>query len=130
MNDLNQAIEAYLALREQHKEADRVAKQLYWAMKSAEGAAVDAMLDNEIQSITDSAGVRVNLRSHVSCSVTVANQDQIREWLTEAYGDDKDYVEEKVIKTEITKLIKANPENEFPDFLKVDTRPGLSVSGA
>lgn len=145
MNDLNQAIEAYLALREQHKEADRVAKQLYWAKMGAERALVEAMEASDSGSKKSlSTGVVVSLRNHVDCSVTIENQDQIREWLMEEFGDDKDYVEEKVIKAEITKLCKkrikaAKEKNEdphsleiatpdVPDFLKLKTLRKVSVT--
>ncbi len=139
MTDLNQAIQAFLSLRAEYKEADRTSKRLHKAMKQAERAAVDVMLkvDQDIHR-SPSTGICCTLKAYLGCKVTVDNQDQVRDWLINTLGDDKDFIEERVIKKEVIDLIKQKRKEaikagmvaSFPDFLGVETYPGLSVSGA
>lgn len=132
--NLNDIIDDYYERRAAHERADHAAKQCYHEMKAAEAKLVDAMLEAGMPSVKRFDGTAISLRKNVSLSVTKDNSDQIRTWLIATVGDDKDFVEEVVAKSAITELVKQQLEegladDDFPIFLKVSTRPGISVRG-
>lgn len=135
MASLNEKSDLYLSAREAYESAKVVANELYNEYKRREYDLVNSMIEDCTASFKRSDGVHLSLREQLNLSVTQENDGAIREWLLESEGDDMSYVEERVSKKALTELIRKKvdeehvPASEFPSFLKVSTRPGLSVRG-
>ncbi len=126
--------EFYLA-KENYERAHEISAQAHGIMKGAELSAVDAMLEEGVKSMGRDDGTHVSLRKQFQCSVTVDNEDQVREWLTEVEGDDAQFVVEKVHKPALLEWMKEKfekavmDEGEVPEFLKFTQHPALTVRG-
>lgn len=133
---VNDLIDEYYNMRSDHDQLKAETAAAYKGMQRAEAKLVDAMLDEGVNSVgRDSDGTHISLRKRFTISVTVENEQQIRDWLTEEVGDDTDFVVEKLNKTAVTDLVKQKvevdlePETEIPEFLKLNTSPTVSVRG-
>lgn len=132
---LSEIINRYVAARDEHDARKEETTKAYKAWKAAENELIDAMLDQGMPQVKTDEGLTVSLRKNLNFSCTKDNFTAIREWLKESVGDDLSYVEETVSKSALTTLIKSMieddgaHESEFPEFLNVSTRPGLSVRG-
>ncbi len=131
---IKQQADAYYDARAAYKEAKANSDKLYWEMKGIENDLIDSLLDEDLQGFKRTDGVSVNLQSQVSISVTQENNSDIRHWLLATVGDDVGFVRETVHKGSLYEYVKTQIEegkdaSEFPDFLKVSTRPTLYVRG-
>lgn len=128
-------IDAFYVAREEYERLTKMVSDAYRAMKGAEHEAVDAMLNEGTKSIGRDDGTHVSLRQNFSCSVTIDNEDQIREWLVSTTGDDAQFIVEKVHKPALIEWLKERfkvarmDDSDVPDFLNLNTHPGLSVRG-
>jgi len=126
-----QKIDDYLAAREAYEEIHEQSAKAHKAMRASEYELVDTMLNDGVPSVGLDSGLHVSLRKQYSCSVTVGNEDQIREWLTEVEGDDTQFVHERVNKPALVEWLKETEKepDDVPEFLKLNTRPGITVRG-
>lgn len=120
--------------RENYERWHELSAAAHGVMKQAEQAAVDAMLEEGTNSVGFDDGTHVSFRKQFTCSVTVANEHQVREWLTEVVGDDTQFVVEKVHKPALIEWMKAQFDKtmdagDVPDFLNLVTTPALTVRG-
>jgi hypothetical protein len=124
-------IQTYLDARAIYDEAHATSQAAHKMMRDAEYELVDTMLSDGVPSMGLDSGVNVSLRKQYSCSVTTANEAQIREWLVETRGDDSDFVHEKVNKPALIEWMKEQQKepDDVPAFLKLNTRPGITVRG-
>lgn len=136
MTDSLQAkLDDYFGCRRAYEEAKAQADKLYAAKQRLENEAIDMMLDMGTRSIGLADGKNVSLRKSFSCSVVKENFHAIREWLLGTVGDDADFVEETVSKPAVMELLRSKidsgewSEEEVPEFLRLNTRPTLSVRG-
>jgi len=134
MKQVADLIDAYVAARDEHDRLKDLKTRAYDAQKAAETELIDAMLDQGLPQVKTDEGLTVSLRKDMNFSCTKDNFTFIREWLREEMGDDLPYVEEVVSKSALTELLKGKieegtHESEFPPFLRLSTRPGLSVRG-
>ncbi len=130
------ALENYYACRAHYDQVHNLSSIAHKNMKDAERLAVDAMLDEGTKSIGLDDGTHVSLRKQFNISVTVNNEDQIREWLTEVEGDDSEFIHEKVNKAAVVEWMKIQilevgdlDEGDVPDFMSFSQHPGLTVRG-
>jgi hypothetical protein len=124
----------YYNARENYERWHELSAAGHEAMKNAEREAVDAMLNDGLKSLGLADGTHVSLRKQFTCSVTVDNEAQVREWLVEVNGDDSQFVVEKVHKPALVEWLRAEfektmDEGDVPDFMKMQTSPALSVRG-
>lgn len=124
-------IDGYLEARAAYEACHEASQAAYAMMKSAEYECVDGMLEEHVKSHGMDNGVHLSLRKQFTCSVTIDNENQIREWLTEWLGDDSEYIVEKVNKPALLEMLKAKEmePQDAPDFLKLSTRPGITLRG-
>ena len=128
-------IDSYLAARTEYERIHEESQKAHAAMRATEYELVDGMLNDGVPSIGLDTGVHVSLRKQFQCSVTQANEDQVREWLTETCGDDSQFVIEKVNKPALLEWLKARfekaemDEDSVPSMLKLSTRPGITLRG-
>lgn len=131
---VQEKLDDYVNARENYERWHELSASGYALMKTAEYAAVDAMLNDGIKSIGRADGTNVSLRKQFTCSVTLDNEAQVREWLVEVNGDDAQFVVEKVHKPALLEWLrgefeKTMDEGDVPEFLKMRTSPALSVRG-
>ena len=134
MTSINDLIDDYYAARAAHDDAKARATELEKSRRAAEAKLIDFMLDEGTTGVKRDDGTSVGLRQSVSLSCTKDNTDPIREWLMDELGDDSDFVEEVVSKPALTELVKNRiaqgcGEDDFPEFMRVNTRPIISVQG-
>jgi hypothetical protein len=128
---IQERLEAYLEAREDYDVAHDLSSKAHARMKALETELVDEMVGTHTQSHGTKDGIHVSLRKQFNCSVTQANETQIRNWLNDTEGDDSQFVVEKVHKPALVEWLKQKdygPE-DVPDFLKLSTRPGITVRG-
>ena len=124
----------YNARRIYESEKARIA-ELEATSRRLEQEVVDALIDEGHKSISMADGTRPTLAKKVSISVTQDNDEAIRKWLLETEGDDTPYIVTHADKWRVHALVKSKIEKEslapedFPEFLKVNSRPGLRIGG-
>lgn len=80
-------------------------------------------------------GTAIHFRAQCSVSVTQDNEEEVREWLRQQYGDDEQFSKDALDKPSIIAQIKADlasgelSETEVPKDMKLTQFPGISVSG-
>lgn len=132
---LNAKINAYYRLRADYEEKKAASNEAAELMNRAEAELVDYMLVNQIRNVKREDGTQPLLASSITISCTSANAEEIRAWIREEIGDDKDYIETLPIKSEVLRFVKKKIEqekfdaSELPQFLNVNTRPTLRVNG-
>ena len=133
--NLKDEIAAYYDTRACYEQAKATADALYHEMKRGENAVIDEMLNEGTRSIGLDDGTNVSLRKSFTVSCTKENFEPVRAWLMETVGDDSDFVEEVVSKPALLEHLKAKVETgelmeeEVPEFLRLNTRPTVSVRG-
>lgn len=138
---LNQElIDEYLNTRMEYDEAHAISSQAYAVHQAAKAQLVQAMLDAGEQSVKfakDStyAGLTFFLRQQFGISCTEKNEEDIKAWLHEKFGDVHEFTAEKVVKKRVEERLKTDIEggelDEFdvPDFFNLKTRPDVTVNG-
>lgn len=129
--------EVYKRARIDREVTDEAAKHAYKVLQAVTMKLVEAMgaLRPRLKQLTTEDGVSMHLRRHVGVSCTEGNREETREWLIEETGDDEPYIEEVVSKKALTEFISEKvkseelDEDDFPDFLKVNLHPSVSVLG-
>lgn len=129
-----ETIERYLELRSERDQRKRELTEMNKRLQKLENDVVDELLERGDRSVTRQDGVRVSLRRNFAISSTRENCEAIRSWLVDEFGDDSDFVEEAIRKEALTAKVKELYEegwtdDDFPDAMKVSSRPGLSVYG-
>jgi protoheme ferro-lyase len=129
-------IDEYLSAREFYEGIHEQSQKAHKAMRAAEYELVNEMLDEGTNNVGLDTGIHVNLRKQFTCSVTVENEDRIREWLTEKEGDDARFVHEKVNKPAFVEWLREEilekqqlDESDVPEFVKLTSRPSISLRG-
>ena len=126
--------EAYKAQREIAENAKAWSTKQNKILSTIKYGLVELMLEEQVKTIGTEDGCSLGLRRHVGFSSTEDNREQIRDWLVEETGDDQPFMEEVVSKKALNELVTkrvdaGSNENDFPDFLKVNLHPDISVLG-
>ena len=124
---------------EMRKRAELVERQYAVAkdaMMHAKKDLIETMMDMGLTKLDymddDSA---IHFRGNMNISVTKANEADVRSWLMSQYGDDAEFEDTKLNKTEIRKRIKEDieagelSETDVPDVLKLSQFPDIQVRG-
>lgn len=135
MSKIETKLDAYIRAREVHDAAYRASADAKLAKAAAEYELVDAMVDEKTRSLKRDDGCLFYLKNKTSCSVTQENAHQIREWLIEEEGDDREFLVEVINKEQLLEWLAAKvdggelQQDELPEFLSYSTRPGMNVNG-
>lgn len=139
MTELQTLIDEYLETRMAYDEAHAISSQKHREHQAAKAKLVDEMLAQQQQSVKFGEG-RLNgmnfyLRSQFSIKCNQGNEDDVKTWLHERYGDVNEFTQEKVNKKAVEERLKNDIEGEeldefeVPDFMDLTTRPDVSVTG-
>lgn len=130
------AQQRYYEARQRADIAKRVYSEAYRAQKDAEEKLIETMMDLGINTMSYMEdGTAIHFRAQCSVSVTQDNEEEVREWLRQQYGDDEQFSKDALDKPSIIAQIKADlasgelSETEVPKDMKLTQFPGISVSG-
>ena len=130
------AQQAYYEARQRADMAKAVYSEAYRAQKEAETKLVECMMDLGITRLDYMRdGTKIHFQGKCSVSITQENEEEVRQWLRERYGDDMQFSTEKLDKPAVTAKIKEDlhgqelSETEVPKHMKLNQFPGLSVTG-
>ena len=139
MNALQDLIDEYLETRMDYDKAHAVSSSCYTQHQAAKSTLVDAMLDAKQQSVKfrdgELAGMNFFLRNIFSISCTEKNEEEVKDWLHDHYGDVNEFTTMKVHKKTVEERLKEDIEGEkldefdVPDFMKLKTRPDVTCTG-
>lgn len=133
MNHLEIADELYNA-REEHDRLKELCHDAHMVYKRVCSKLIEAMADEDVQHFKR-RNITISTKKHFSISVTADNDGMIRSWLMDTYGDDTDFLIEKVGKAILTDKIREEVigdekyEHEYPDFLNLQTARIIQVDG-
>lgn len=134
------AIEAYLQTRIDYKDAKAESDAADRRHKAAKAALVEAMLEEQQSGYkpTDDSpfcGLSFYLSNDFSIRCNEENEEELKSWLHERYGDIAEFTILKAHKPSITERLKEDIEggelDEFdvPDFVGLNTRPNVGCRG-
>ena len=136
---MQEQIDDYLATRVAYDEAHAISSAKYAQHAAAKAKLVEAMLDEEKQSVKfregELAGMSFYLKNVFSISCNAQNEEDVKSWLHERYGDVHEFTTEKVVKKTVETKLKDDIEGEqldefdVPDFMNLKTRPDVSCTG-
>ncbi len=133
MNHLEIADELYKA-REEHDRLKELCHEAQVVYRRICAKLIDEMADKDVQHFRHQ-NLTISTKKHFAISVTADNNDDIRKWLMETYGDDTDFLTENVSKKILTEKIREEVtgnekyEEEYPDFLNLKTARIIQVDG-
>lgn len=134
--NVQKVISQYFTARAHHQQLKDQVSDAYKSLKKFEAAVVDAFTETPSTKggVRPGDGTTVSIKNETQISVTQANEAEVRKWLVEETGDDADFVRENVVKKHVLefvrdKLAEGVPADEFPEELKINTRPVVSVRG-
>ena len=124
----------YVVCRREYELQRGLLKEAYSSMMRAKARMIDEMLAEETKAFKRDDGLHVILRKSVTFSTAQKMADTIRDWLVETVGDDQPFIEEKISKKALSAYIKQKlddgaDESDFPEFLRLSTRPDVTVRG-
>lgn len=139
MTQLKTLIEEFLETRMAYDEAKAIATARNHEHQAVKKKLVDEMLEQEQQSVKFGDGelkdMTFYLRSQFNIRCNQGNEDDVKNWLHERYGDVHEFTVEKVNKKAVEERLKSDIEGEqldefeVPDFMSLTTRPEVSVTG-
>jgi len=124
---------SYKSHRQIHEQIRRQADEWYAAMKRAEDALVQAMMDGGA-TIFEIDGMKPYLSADRSCSVNNENIAEVEQWLEQQRGGAEPFKRLIIDPWAVKRLVREEIKDEadpssYPEFLKVAVRPRLNVRG-
>jgi len=128
-------IDDYIATRLAYDEKHAASTQADKEHKAVKAKLVEAMVEAREKGKKMDFGLSFNLRNQFSISCNQDNEDQVKDWLHDRYGDIEQFTTLKVAKKAVEEKLKADIEGEeldqfdVPDFMNLKTRPDVSCTG-
>lgn len=132
-------IDEYLKTRLAYDDAHAVSSDRYKQYQGAKAKLSEAMVEAQQQGVKfrdgELAGMNFFLKNQFGISCNAENEEQIKEWLHDRYGDVHEFTTQKVVKKTVEDRLKSDIEGEqldefeVPDFMKLKTRPDVSCTG-
>ena len=134
---LQQLTDEYIDTRMAYDIAHAASSDADKAHKAVRKQLVDVMLEvsRTIDNDEIHEGMRFRLRNQFSVKCNKDNEEQVKDWLHDRYGDLEEFTTQKVQKTTVEERLKADIEggklDEFdvPDFMDLKTRPDITCDG-
>jgi len=132
---IQELTDEYIRTRLAYDEAHALSSAADKEHKGAKGKLVAEMekLSNTID--PPELALKFHLRNMFSISCNKDNEEDVKEWLHERYGDIEQFTTQKVDKKTVEEKLKADIEGEeldqfeVPDFMNLKTRPDVSCTG-
>lgn len=128
-------IDEYISTRLTYDEAHAISSAADKEHKAAKAKLVEAMEAEQQKGMKMDFGLAFNLRSVFSISCNKDNEDDVKDWLHEHYGDLEQFTKQKVDKKVVEERLKSDIEGEqldefdVPEFMNLKTRPDVSCTG-
>jgi hypothetical protein len=128
-------IDEYIATRLAYDEAHEISSAADKEHKAAKAKLVEVMEEEQQKGMKMDFGISFNLRNQFSISCNKDNEEDVKDWLHEQYGDLEEFVKPKVDKKVVEERLKDDIEGEkldqfdVPDFMNLKTRPDVSCTG-
>jgi hypothetical protein len=135
MTDIQALIDGYISTRLAYDDAHEISSAADKEHKGAKAKLVEAMVSEQQTGMKMDYGLGFNLRNQFSISCNMENEEDVKEWLHERYGDIEQFTTLKVAKKTVEERLKADIEGEeldqfdVPDFMNLKTRPDVSCTG-
>ncbi len=135
MPEISELIEDYITTRLAYDDAHAISSQADSEHKAVKAKLVDAMVEAREKGKKMDFGLSFHLRSVFSIACNKGNEDDVKEWLHDRYGDLEQFTEQKVDKKTVEERLKSDIEGEeldqfeVPDFMNLKTRPDVSCTG-
>lgn len=135
MTEIEELIEEYISTRLSYDDAHALSSQADKEHKAAKAKLVDGMVKAREKGKKMDYGLNFNLRNVFSISCNQENEDQVKDWLHDRYGDIEQFTTLKVDKKTVEEKLKADIEGEaldqfdVPDFMNLKTRPDVACAG-
>lgn len=135
MATLNELIDEYISTRLAYDDAHAISSAADKEHKRAKGAMVEKMLEDNQKGVKLENGLAFNMRNQFSISCNKDNEEQVKDWLQDHYGDVEEFTVLKVDKKTVEEKLKGDIEGErldefdVPEALKLKTRPDVSCTG-
>ena len=126
MTTVNEAIQKWIDTRLAYEEAHELSAKADAAHKAAKKLLVEAMGEEERDAFKHSeTGLRFDLREVFSIACNEKNEDEMKDWLHEVYGDIEEFTTAKLSKKTVTARLKQDIEAEELDEYDVPDFVGL-----
>jgi hypothetical protein len=128
-------IDEYIETRLAYDEVHALSSQADKEHKAVKARLVEAMVKEQQTGMKMDFGLGFNLRNQFSISCNVDNEEEVKTWLHDRYGDLEQFTTLKVAKKAVEEQLKADIEGEeldefdVPEFLNLKTRPDVSCTG-
>lgn len=128
-------IDEYIETRLLYDEAHALSSAADKDHKVVKAKLVEAMVSEQQTGMKMDFGLGFNLRNQFSISCNVDNEEDVKSWLHDRYGDIEQFTTLKVAKKTVEERLKADIEGEeldqfeVPDFMNLKTRPDVSCTG-
>lgn len=135
MTNIQAAIDSYLETRVDYERAHEASVAADRAHKAAKMQLVEAMIEAQQTGLKMDNGLAFHLSNQFSIRCNEENEEDVKVWLHERYGDVSEFLVEKLNKPRVTEKLKQDIEGEkldefeVPDFFDLKTRPDVSCRG-
>lgn len=128
-------IDDYITTRLAYDEAHAISVAADKEHKAVRAQLVEAMVDEGQKGMKMDFGLNFNLKNCFSIACNKDNEDDVKQWLHDRYGDIEDFTVLKVDKKTVEERLKSDIEGEeldqfdVPEFMNLKTRPDVSCTG-
>jgi hypothetical protein len=135
MSKIASSIDRYLETRLAYERAKSLSDEADRFHKGAKAALVEAMLEEQQTGVKLDNGLAFNLSNQFSFACNENNEEDVKVWLHERYGDLSEFTVEKLHKPSVSERLKADIEGEqldefdVPEFFDLKTRPNVNCQG-
>ena len=135
MTAIQDLIDEYIETRLDYDEKHEVSVAADKAHKGAKAKLVAGMVEARERGKKIDYGLDFYLSDQFSIKCNKDNEEDVKEWLHEHYGDVHEFTEEKLVKKTVEEKLKTDIEGEeldqfdVPDFFDLKTRPDVSCRG-
>ncbi len=132
---IQELIDDYITTRLTYDVAHEASSAADRAHRAAKACLVEGMQEVSNTIDPDELPLKFTLRNQFTISCNEKNEEQMKDWLHEQFGDVEEFVIPKVTKKTVVDRLKHDieegllDEHEVPDFVNLKTRPDVSCSG-
>ena len=133
--DIENLLDEYINTRLAYDDAHEISSAADKVHKAAKAQLVETMMAESTVLAPPDSGLKFHLRNQFSISCNKDNEEDVKSWLHDHYGDVEEFTVQKVDKKTVEERLKTDIEGEqldefsVPEFLNLKTRPDVSCTG-